>query len=35
MSKAWSEGREAHAEIIRTNALVECARLGAELIGWR
>ena len=34
MSKAWSEGREARAEIIRTNALVECARLGAELIGW-
>jgi len=34
MSKAWSEGREARAEIIRTNALAECARLGAELIGW-
>jgi len=34
MSKAWSEGREARAEIIRTNAIVECARLGAELIGW-
>jgi len=34
MSKAWSEGREAHGELIRTNALAECARLGAELIGW-
>jgi len=34
MSKAWSEGREAHPEIIRTDAIVECAKLGAELIGW-
>ena len=34
MSKAWSEGREARGEIIRTNAIVECARLGAELIEW-
>ena len=34
MSKAWSEGREAHGELIRTNAINECARLGAELIGW-
>ncbi len=34
MSKAWSEGREAHGELIRTNAIAECARLGAELIGW-
>lgn len=34
MSKAWSEGREAHPELIRTNAIVECARVGAELIGW-
>ena len=34
MSKAWSEGREAQAEIIRTNAIVECARVRAELIGW-
>ena len=34
MSKAWSEGREAHPELIRTNAIAECARLGAELIGW-
>ncbi len=35
MSKAWSEGREARAELIRTNALAECARLGAALIGWQ
>ena len=34
MSKAWSEGREAHPELIRTNAIVECARVGAELVGW-
>jgi putative selenate reductase molybdopterin-binding subunit len=34
MSKAWSEGREAHPELIRTNAITECARIGAELIGW-
>ena len=34
MSKAWSEGRAAHPELIRTNAIVECARVGAELIGW-
>jgi putative selenate reductase molybdopterin-binding subunit len=34
MSKAWSEGREAHPELIRTNAIVECARVGAEMIGW-
>jgi putative selenate reductase molybdopterin-binding subunit len=33
-SRAWSEGREAHAEIIRTNAITECAHVGAELIGW-
>jgi putative selenate reductase molybdopterin-binding subunit len=34
MSKVWSEGREAVPEIIRTCALDECARLGAEAIGW-
>ncbi len=34
MSKAWSEGREAKGELIRTNAIAECARVGAELIGW-
>jgi putative selenate reductase molybdopterin-binding subunit len=33
-SRAWSEGREAHAEIIRTNAITECAQVGAGLIGW-
>ena len=34
ISKAWSEGREAHREIIRTNAIAECARQGAEMMGW-
>ncbi len=34
MSKVFSEGREAKGELIRTNAINECARLGAELIGW-
>jgi putative selenate reductase molybdopterin-binding subunit len=34
MSKVWSEGREAHAEIIRTCALDECARVGADAFGW-
>ncbi len=34
MSKVFSEGREAHGELIRTNAINECARLGAELIEW-
>ena len=34
MSKVFSEGREARGELIRTNAIVECARLGAEWIGW-
>ena len=35
MSKVWSEGREAHGEIIHTCALEECARVGAEAIGWQ
>ncbi len=35
MSKVWSEGREAHGEIIRTCALEECARVGAEAFGWQ
>ena len=35
MSKVFSEGREAHGELIRTNAITECARVGAELIGWQ
>ncbi len=34
MSKVFSEGREAHGEMILTNAINECARVGAELIGW-
>ncbi len=34
MSKVFSEGREAHGELILTNAINECARLGAELIEW-
>jgi len=34
MSKVWSEGREAHGEIIRTCALEECVRVGAKAIGW-
>jgi putative selenate reductase molybdopterin-binding subunit len=34
MSKAWSEGREAHPELIRTNAITECARVGAEMVDW-
>jgi len=34
MSKVWSEGREAHGEIIRTCALEECAQVGAEAIRW-
>jgi putative selenate reductase molybdopterin-binding subunit len=34
MSKAWSEGREAHPELIRTNAITECTHMGAEMIGW-
>jgi len=35
MSKAWSEGRAARPELIRTNAIAECARVGMELMGWR
>lgn len=34
MSKAWSEGREAHGEMIETNALREAALQGAAAIGW-
>ncbi|MGC9349257.1 MAG: molybdopterin-dependent oxidoreductase [Anaerolineae bacterium] len=34
MSKAWSEGREAHGEIIVTNALREAAIQGAAAVGW-
>jgi putative selenate reductase molybdopterin-binding subunit len=34
MSKVWSEGRAAVPEVIHTDALEECARLGAEAIDW-
>jgi putative selenate reductase molybdopterin-binding subunit len=34
MSKAWSEGREAHGEMIETNALREAAIQGAAEVGW-
>jgi putative selenate reductase molybdopterin-binding subunit len=34
MSRSWSEGREAHGEVIATNALREAAKRGAEAIGW-
>ena len=33
-STAWSEGREPKPEIIRTNALAECARQGMTEIDW-
>ncbi len=33
-STAWSEGREPKPEIIRTNALAECARQGKTEIDW-
>ncbi len=35
MSKAWSEGREAHGEMIETCALREAAQRGAEAVGWQ
>ncbi len=34
MSKVWSEGREAHGEMIETNALREAATQGAAAMGW-
>jgi putative selenate reductase molybdopterin-binding subunit len=34
MSKVWSEGREAHGEMIETNALREAATQGAAAVGW-
>jgi putative selenate reductase molybdopterin-binding subunit len=34
-STAWSEGRAPKPEIIRTNALVECARQGKIAIDWK
>ena len=33
-STAWSEGREPKPEIVRTNALAECARQGKAAIEW-
>ncbi|MBI4789053.1 MAG: molybdopterin-dependent oxidoreductase [Chloroflexi bacterium] len=33
-SKAWSEGREPHPEIIETCGLAECVEQGARAIGW-
>lgn len=35
MSKVWSEGREAHGEVIHTCALAEAASIGAAAFGWR
>ncbi|MDE3087922.1 MAG: molybdopterin-dependent oxidoreductase [Chloroflexota bacterium] len=34
-SKAWSEGREPHPEVIGTCGLPECVEQGAKAIGWR
>ncbi len=34
-SKAWSEGREPHPEVIETCGLPECVAEGARAIGWR
>ena len=34
-SKAWSEGREPHPEIIETCGLAECVEQGARAIGWK
>ncbi len=34
MSKVWSEGREAHGEMIETMGLREAAAQGAAAIGW-
>ncbi len=34
-SKAWSEGREPHPEIIETCGLPECVAQGTSAIGWR
>ncbi|HEX9075413.1 MAG TPA: molybdopterin cofactor-binding domain-containing protein, partial [Anaerolineae bacterium] len=34
-SKAWSEGREPHPEIIETCGLPQCVEQGAAAIGWR
>ena len=34
-SKAWSEGREPHPEVIETCGLPECVEQGAKAIGWK
>lgn len=34
-SKAWSEGREPHPEVIETCGLADCVSEGARAIGWR
>ncbi len=34
-SKAWSEGREPHPEVIETCGLPQCVEQGAKRIGWR
>lgn len=34
-SKAWSEGREPHPEVIETCGLPDCVAQGAAAIGWR
>ena len=34
-SKAWSEGREPHPEVIETCGLPECVEQGANAIGWK
>jgi putative selenate reductase molybdopterin-binding subunit len=34
-SKAWSEGREPHPEVIETCGLAECVSEGARAIGWK
>ncbi len=34
-SKAWSEGREPHPEVIETCGLAECVEQGAKAIGWK
>lgn len=34
-SKAWSEGREPHPEVIETCGLPQCVEQGASAIGWR
>ena len=34
-SKAWSEGREPHPEVIETCGLPECVEQGAKAIEWR